>query len=315
MQSQSHPSSSIAVSDADAIKDFLGMLDSQPQLSFSRIQSDQAANVPRASLMSKTLAEQKLKTMAESVYRTTVSVSIADTPSRPFAPTGSGSRPSSMHSQHSRSRSGDLTIGPARSSPIPTAYGASPAEAGTSPVIGSAGVPGLRHRASQAPMSSSIPEEASHGLEQRASPETTSGSIGVTGSSVSGAQFPFPRYVPASVRRRGSSQSSTHRPSLLGLHSEKAGDRLLPDVVSPFAAGHSSSALASSPEQSRQPTPNQSRYVSQDSRELASPDIPYESTEEQLMAQLDLSEELAEISAGSSDKSYSASERAGELFR
>lgn len=306
LRSDSHTSVQPSTADADAIRDFLGMLDSRPDLTMSRAGSTQfgvtrGGSPARGTMFSRVQAEEKLRHLAESVYKDSGSSETSVSTSA----THSVSNRHTSFAQHVRTRSGEYQIGSlpltSRHTPSPDLYAASSAD-GTIPQIQAGVVPTLRQRASQAPMSGSIPEEESHSLiprtsssgRQMAQPSATPGPASLE------SQFPFPRYVPASMRRRGSSQSSVHRPSLLGLHGQSASPTM--------AHGGGSSAISSSPEVSREPTPAQSRSfpaTSASEREAietqgsieGADSQHYESAEEQAMAQLDLSNEEVSVAA------------------
>lgn len=226
--------------DSDQIKSFLGMIDSRAGLPGGSIllggpSSGGAATgrtMSRSTILNRLNAEEKLRNLADSVLRDS-----GRSPSN-VSSTSSGipsyQRPiSSLAQGHVRTRSDDQSALPSsRQSPVPdAAYSASPVESQFANINQAAGG---RPRASLPPMSTSIPEEEAHQShghlqEQQQVVEKppmrsetssmTTGSVGASGSasgSGNGGHFPFPRYVSASMRRRGSSQSSTNRPTISG---------------------------------------------------------------------------------------------------
>lgn len=289
--------------DADQIKSFLGMIDSRAQLPSGSLllggtSAGRASN--QSTVLNRHHAEEKLRSLADSVMRgspTGRSTSSASSQST----SGQYTRPASMASYaqtHMRRRSGEFVASmptSSRQTPSPDMYSASPIEGH------------VRPRISQPPMSTSIPEEdpsrhpPSINIRSQQHVPASSQSSSLT-SSNPGGQFPFPRYISSSMRRRGSSQSSS------------SANR--PVIPSPSASGgsHGQSPMqASSARDGSTPEAAVSSSQSQGgSRDLDTSLLPsmsgeeasthsashasqvYEGGEEQAVAQLELGIESAE---------------------
>lgn len=198
--------------DADQIKSFLGMIDSRAQLPSGSLLlggGSPGKTLNKSTVLNRLNAEEKLRNLADSVMRgspTGRSISSASSQST----SGQYTRPISTANYaqtHMRRRSGEFVASmptSSRQTPSPDMYSASPIEGH------------VRPRISQPPMSTSIPEEDSSTRHPPSMPirsqqqyQPASQSSSLTGSNP-GSQFPFPRYVSSSMRRRGSSQSSTN---------------------------------------------------------------------------------------------------------
>ena len=243
--------------DADDIRSFLGMIDSRAQLGQTDIGSsrllsggDGASN--KSAVFGRAQAEEKLRNLADSVYREPAATSVVSSSYNRQIPAA----------QHFRDRPGESSpsLLPPRQSPS-SELGSISAD-GAGYLSTSAGTSSVRIRASQPPMSSSIPEEESHNISQ---PYVQRPSKPDSPTLVGGSHFPFPRYVSASMRRRGSSHSSG---SGAGASVQR------PHVMESQQSGNS--AVPSQGEES----PEQSPIVAQ-----------YETGEEQTIGQLDLSTE------------------------
>lgn len=208
--------------DADQIKSFLGMIDSRAQLPGGSLLlggGSPSRTMNKSTVLNRFNAEEKLRNLADSVMRDSPARSASSASSHSTTSGQYQRQPSTSYAQpHMRRRSGEFVASmptSSRQSPSPDMYSASPIE-------GQYG--NVRPRISQPPMSTSIPEEDSrhphirsqqqHSAtqpQQMSVPRSESSSLT---SSNPGSQFPFPRYVPSSMRRRGSSQSSASRPTM-----------------------------------------------------------------------------------------------------
>jgi hypothetical protein len=220
----------------------LAMIDSRAQIGHPRDGQAARRGSPTSAKASfgRAEAEERLRLLARSVYQDQKDEGQLASESTGPLPIG----------RHIRSRSGD---GPSfvpysGHSPSPDLHSVSPAESGAyfnaAPSAAS-----IRVRASQPPMSSSIPEEDSHMYAQPSSL-----------TRARGEHFPFPRYQ--STRRRSSQGSDKVRPSLLGLDQD-------------HRRPNSSQSITSSTTQ-KEDSAGASPALSQ-----------YETGEEQTMAQMD----------------------------
>lgn len=264
--------------DADDIRSFLGLIDSRAQLPSNSmlLRGSSSNNISLGSSPSRTSAvtrlalEERMRSLADSVYR--------DQP--PAAPAARLSSAGAMRiaSYSSRySRSGGNSPSPSslpgsgeyRGSPSPDLQAPSPTEGGEQrPAFLSTGSGSVRQRASQAPISTSIPEEDLPLLPASHSRSSSTAHLDAPSASGSG-HFPFPRYVSSSMRRRESGTSSASgRPSI---------------IPSPIATAASSAIMpleeAGQHEQVRQ---------SMDSAGSGYSPRPSEDAEEQTMGQLEL---------------------------
>ena len=258
----------------DDIKSFLGMIDSRAQISqgdpsTSRLLGTGGSG-SRSAVFGRAQAEERLRNLADSVYRdpamgTSTSPSLASSRPIPVA-------------QRVRNRSGEPSPSylPSRPSYSPDLSSASPVDA-PGYLSSSGGTSSVRIRASQPPMSNSIPEEEGHhGLQTHSSHSSRAASP----IHVAGTHFSFPRYVSTSMRRRGSSHSSGSgplRPSILG-----------PQLSSSQTL---SSSAATTPQ--GEDSPGQSPTAP-----------PYETSEEQTIGQLDLSMEGNPVEQERSNEQY-----------
>ena len=272
--------------DADDIRSFLGLIDSRAQLPSGSIllrgpSAGSSLGSSPSSHANRITLEEKMKSMADSVFR--------DAPvqqRRSPAPSGASGISAAMRiaaQQQAHSRGGSSGNSPTSFPPISSRQTPSPDLQLPSPIEGAEGSSSrppflssgsVRQRASQVPISTSIPEE-----DLPAALGSESGSLGPSASG--SGHFPFPRYVSSSMRRRGSNNSAT----------SGGGGSSRPSILpSPIATAASSAIMPSSIAATaavQEQTAQDSRRSIDSTGSGYSP-RPTEDAEEQTMGQLDL---------------------------
>lgn len=275
--------------DADQIKSFLGMIDSRAQLSGGSLLlggGSPSRLLNKSTVLNKFQAEEKLRSLADSVMRDSPTRSASSASSHSTTSGQYQRQPSTGYAAHMRRRSGEFVASmptSSRQSPSPDMYSASPIESHFA-----------RPRISQPPMSTSIPEEDSRHPHVRSqlqhAPPPQSESSSLT-SSNTGSHFPFPRYVSSSMRRRGSSQSSTSRPALQSPTASASRGQSPMQASAEAAATATDQAVSQNQEQSGSELvqPSESPSIGQASMHSGQHSSQhFEGGEEQAVAQLEL---------------------------